>query len=29
VALEFEGKAPADDAVPKSIAMLRKAFDVV
>jgi sugar phosphate isomerase/epimerase len=28
VALEFEGKAPADEAVPKSIAMLRKAFDV-
>ena len=28
VALEFEGKAPADDAVPKSIAMLRNAFDV-
>ena len=27
VALEFEGKAPADEAVPKSIAMLRKAFD--
>jgi len=28
VAVEFEGKAPADEAVPKSIAMLRKAFDV-
>lgn len=28
VALEFEGKAPADEAVPKSIAMLRKAFDL-
>ena len=28
VALEFEGKAPADEAVPKSIAMLRKAFDI-
>ncbi len=28
VALEFEGKAPADEAVPKSIAMLRKAFGV-
>ena len=29
VALEFEGKAPADEAVPKSIAMLREAFEVV
>ena len=29
VAVEFEGKAPADEAVPKSLAMLRKAFDVV
>lgn len=28
VALEFEGKAPADEAVPKSIAMLREAFDL-
>ena len=28
VALEFEGKAPADEAVPKSIAMLRKAFGI-
>ncbi len=28
VALEFEGKAPADEAVPKSIARLRKAFDL-
>jgi L-ribulose-5-phosphate 3-epimerase len=28
VALEFEGKAPPDEAVPKSIAMLREAFDV-
>lgn len=28
VALEFEGKEPADEAVPKSIAMLRKAFDI-
>ena len=28
VALEFEGKEPADEAVPKSIALLRKAFDV-
>lgn len=28
VALEFEGKAPADEAVPKSIAMLREAFEV-
>lgn len=26
VSLEFEGKEPADTAVPKSIAMLRKAF---
>jgi|TARA_Y100001968_G_C19283866_1_gene680628 sugar phosphate isomerase/epimerase len=26
VSLEFEGKAPADEGVPKSIAMLRKAF---
>jgi L-ribulose-5-phosphate 3-epimerase len=26
VALEFEGKAPADEAVPKSLATLRKAF---
>lgn len=28
VALEFEGKDPADRAVPRSIAMLRKAFEV-
>jgi L-ribulose-5-phosphate 3-epimerase len=28
VALEFEGKAPADEGVPKGIAMLRQAFDV-
>lgn len=28
VAIEFEGKAPADEAVPKSVAMMRKAFDV-
>jgi sugar phosphate isomerase/epimerase len=28
VAVEFEGKAPADEAVPKSLAMLRKAFDL-
>ena len=28
VAVEFEGKAPADEAVPKSLAMLRKAFDI-
>ena len=26
VSLEFEGKAPADEGVAKSIAMLRKAF---
>ena len=29
VAVEFEGKDPADIAVPQSIALLRKAFDVV
>jgi len=29
VSLEFEGKAPADQGVPKSIAMLRKAFGKV
>jgi L-ribulose-5-phosphate 3-epimerase len=29
VSLEFEGKAPADEGVPKSIAMLRKAFGLV
>ena len=28
VALEFEGKAPADEAVPKSVAMLREAFGI-
>ena len=28
VSLEFEGKAPPDEAVPKSIAMLKQAFDV-
>jgi L-ribulose-5-phosphate 3-epimerase len=28
VAVEFEGKDPADKAVPQSIAMLRKAFDL-
>ncbi|HTD65495.1 MAG TPA: TIM barrel protein [Candidatus Limnocylindria bacterium] len=28
VTLEFEGKEAADTAVPKSIAMLRKAFDI-
>jgi L-ribulose-5-phosphate 3-epimerase len=28
VAIEFEGKAPADEAVPKSVARLRKAFEV-
>jgi sugar phosphate isomerase/epimerase len=27
VSLEFEGKEPADTAVPRSIAMLRKAFN--
>ena len=26
VSLEFEGKAPADEGVAKSVAMLRKAF---
>jgi 2-methylisocitrate lyase-like PEP mutase family enzyme len=26
--LEYEGKAPADEAVPKSLAMLRGAFEV-
>jgi len=28
VSLEFEGKDPADTAVPKSIEMLRQAFDI-
>src|SRR3954471_8853324 len=28
VAIEFEGKEPADEAMPKSIAMLKKAFDI-
>jgi L-ribulose-5-phosphate 3-epimerase len=28
VAIEFEGKAPADEAVPKSVQMMRKAFDL-
>ena len=26
VSIEFEGKAPADEGVAKSVAMLRKAF---
>jgi len=26
VAIEFEGKAPADEALPKSIAMLRESI---
>jgi sugar phosphate isomerase/epimerase len=28
VAIEFEGKAPADEAVPKSVERLRKAFNL-
>ncbi|MGI6454485.1 MAG: sugar phosphate isomerase/epimerase family protein [bacterium] len=28
VSLEFEGKAPADEGVPQSIAMLKEAFDL-